>query len=72
MLVTPWSLTAAIIFTGSTCAGRVGSMSGMTDVIPKAGSKRAKSGKVARSISPVEMRKWDLMAAIWAAKIPCV
>ena len=52
MLVTPKFSTASKIFTGSTSAGRVKSMSGMMAVMPSAGANSAKSGKVGRSISP--------------------
>src|SRR5262245_51426680 len=38
--------TARIILVGSTRAGRVGSISGMIDVIPSAGANNAKSGNV--------------------------
>lgn len=55
MLVAPWSSMAATSFAGSAFAGREASISGMRVVIPSAGLKRAKSGKVARSTSPGSM-----------------
>jgi hypothetical protein len=36
-------------------------MSGITDVIPRAGQKRAKSGNVERSISSEDILKWDFI-----------
>ncbi len=61
MLVTPWFKIASMIFLGFTRAGFVGSMSGITDVIPSAGQNRAKSGNVERSISSKEMPRWDFI-----------
>ena len=53
MVVTPKvSMAGPMILRGSTEPGRVKSISGMTAVMPRAGAKRAKSGKVGRSISP--------------------
>ncbi len=51
MLVTPKSSIASRIFVGSTCPGRVASISGMIAVMPIAGANRANSGNVQRSIS---------------------
>ena len=51
-LVGPKSSMAWNSLSGLTRAGRVGSMSGTIDVIPSAGAKSAKRGKVQRSISP--------------------
>ena len=50
--VTPKASIASKILVGSTCPGRVASISGMIAVIPSAGANRANSGKVQRSISP--------------------
>ena len=44
----------------------------MTDVIPRAGQKRAKSGNVERSISLADRPKWVLIWRSWASKFPCV
>jgi len=46
---------ASISRRGSALAGRVGSMSGITLVMPRPGSNRAKGGKVGRSTSPARM-----------------
>ena len=54
MLVTPCLSTASMMLSGFALAGRVGSISGITAVMPRAGSKRANNGKVGRSISPGE------------------
>ncbi len=72
IVVTPWSRIAIAIFRGSARAGREGSMSGTTVVIPRAGSKSAKSGKVGRSISPGSMPKVFRTISTWAAKLPWV
>ena len=61
MLVTPWFKMASMIFLGFTRAGFVGSISGITDVIPRAGQKRANSGNVERSISSAEIPRWDFI-----------
>ena len=53
--VGPKSSMASKSLSGSTRAGRVGSISGTMAVIPSAGAKRAKRGKVQRSISPGSM-----------------
>ena len=45
MVVTPWLRMASTILEGFTKAGLVGSISGMTEVIPSAGQKSAKRGK---------------------------
>ena len=44
--------------TGSAEPGRLKSISGITAVMPRAGSKRAKRGKVGRSSSPGFTPKW--------------
>ncbi len=51
-------------------AGRVGSMSGITAVMPSAGSKSAKGGKVGRSISPGSIRPRPRIASTWASEVP--
>ena len=55
LLVTLYSLMCPTIFSGSTPAGRVGSMSGITQVMPSATPNKANNGKVGRSISPCSM-----------------
>ena len=50
--VARWVKMASTTFSGRQRAGRAGSMSGMTLVIPKAASKSEKRGKAARSTSP--------------------
>ena len=72
MLVTPYLWMAVRIFSGSTFAGRVGSISGMTALMPSAGSKRANSGKVGRSTSPGSIPYVFLSSSTWARKFPCV
>ena len=52
MLVGPKSSIASNSFSGSTRAGRVGSIRGTIDVIPSAGANSANRGNVQRSISP--------------------
>jgi hypothetical protein len=54
---TPKRCIASISLRGSARAGRVGSMSGMTEVRPSAGSNSAKGGKVGRSTPPGAMPK---------------
>ena len=49
-----------------------GSISGMMAVIPRAGSKREKSGKVGRSISSGPMLKCFWICRTWASKFPWV
>ena len=50
----------------------MGSISGITAVIPMAGSKRAKRGNVGRSISSAPILKCSLICITWASKLPCV
>jgi hypothetical protein len=72
MLVTPWLRIASMMRRGLTWAGRVGSMSGITAVTPRAGQKRANRGKVDRSISSVVIDRWVLIWRSWASKLPWV
>ena len=52
MLVQRCVATASAIMAGSALPGLVGSMSGMTEVMPSTTSSREKIGNVARSTSP--------------------
>ena len=55
MFVTPNCAICAAAFRGSSFAGRLASMSGITHVMPSAGPNSANSGNVQRSISPGSM-----------------
>ena len=53
---------------GSALAGRVGSMSGITEVVPSAGSNSANGGKVGRFTLPGRMPKASRSISTWATK----
>ena len=69
--VTPKRAIASCSFFGSACAGRVGSMSGMIEVRPIAGSNNANGGKVGKSTPPGSMPKASRNIAICATKCRC-
>jgi hypothetical protein len=71
-LVHPCVSIASTMRAGSTFAGLVGSMSGITTVMPSAIEKSPKSGKHARSISPGSMPIISPMSRVCVSKIPCV
>ena len=66
--VTPKRAMAACSLSGSALAGRVGSMSGITEVSPSAGSNSANGGNVGRSTPPGCMPKALRSSSIWATK----
>ena len=66
--VTPKRWLAAGRRPGAACAGRVGSMSGITEVRPNAGSNSANGGKVGRSTPPASMPKALPSNWIWPTK----
>ena len=66
--VTPKRSMACTSRRGSARAGRVGSMSGMIELTPSAGSNRAKGGKVGRSTPPGTMPKASRSSSTWATK----
>ena len=63
---------ATISLRGSALAGRVGSISGITLVMPSPGSNRANGGKVDRSISPGRMPKASRISSTCAMKLSWV
>ena len=69
--VTPERAIAACSLRGSARAGRVGSMSGITEVRPSAGSNSANGGNVGRSTPPGSMPKASRSIPTCAAKWRC-
>ncbi len=66
--VTPKRAMASCSRFRSAWAGRVGSMSGMTDVSPNAGSNKANGGNVGRSTPPACMPKAERSSSICPTK----
>jgi hypothetical protein len=66
--VTPKRSIAACSLRGSARAGRVGSMSGMIEVRPSAGSNSANGGNVGRSTPPGCMSNAARIISICATK----